>query len=169
MPAFKPVWLSDHAIEFCLAWGDERPGIIWTDHRAFALKLAQASGWTYYGAKGLDSRKRYISKDPGRQTIIASRSANGTGRNLQAFNRMLFSAMPNNNRDFEQNVGRGHREGQLRPVEVDLIIGCKEHVSACANVLSDALITDQTLMQQKATLAPWGGPDLYPNSIAFGD
>lgn len=167
-PSFKPVWLSDHALTFCIEWGDARPGLIWTDHRAFALRLAKETGWTYYGAKGLDSRKRYISNDRGRQTVIASRSANGTGRNLQAFNRMLFSAMPNNNRDFEQNVGRAHREGQLRPVEVDLLIGCKEHVAGCTNVLHDALVTDATLMQQKATLSPWAGPDIFPTSLAFG-
>lgn len=167
-PAFKPVWLSEHALEWIREWGGARPGIVWTDHRAFAMRLAAETGWTYYGSKGLDSRKRYISKDSGRQTIIASRAANGTGRNLQAFSRMLFTLPPPNNRDFEQNVGRVHREGQKRPVVCDLFLGCKEHVQSCANVLRDAAICDITLMRQKATLRDWSGPATLPTSLAFG-
>ncbi len=169
-PAFKPLWFSDHAIEFCQDWGATAPGVIWTDHRAFALRLAKETGWTYYGAQGLDSRKHYISDDNGRAPIIASRAANGTGRNLQrAFHRMLFTAAPSCNRDFEQNVGRMHRDEQERPVEVDILLGCMEHVGSCANVLDDAAVCDQTLMQQKATLVGWDGPEKLPTSIAFGD
>lgn len=167
-PRFRPQWLSDCGIEAALEWGDQAPGIIWVDHTAFGRKLAEESGWTYYGAKGLDNRGNYISNDRAKQTVIASRPANGTGRNLQAFNRMLFSAIPKSNEQFEQNVGREHREGQKRAVTVDVWLGCREHVESVDWILQDAAVCAKTLMQQKANMVAWGGKRNFPTGHIFG-
>jgi hypothetical protein len=167
-PAFVPLWLSDCGIEAAIEWGSEAPGIIWVDHIAFGKRLAHESGWTYYGAEGLDNRGNYISDDKGHETIIASRSANGTGRNLQRFNRMLFTAVPKSNEQFEQNVGRCHREGQKRAVTVDVWLGCREHVESVDWILQDSAVCASTLMQQKANLVTWGGKRNFPTGHIYG-
>lgn len=124
-PRFVPVWLNDRAIEFCKAWGRDG-GIIWTDHRAFADRLSAETGWAWFAGGGLDQNGRMVEHCRDR-TIICSRQACGTGRNLQHWHRALCTALPSNGVDFEQWAGRQHREGQTRDVEVDILFGCRAH------------------------------------------
>jgi hypothetical protein len=154
-PSFKPVWLSDNAINYCKQWGRE-PGIIWTDHRAFADRLSSETGWAWYAGGGLSVDGSLIEDARGSDTIIASRQANGTGRNLQAWYRGLITAMPGNGRDFEQQLGRQHREGARRAVEIEVLEGCGEHTRDIAKVLS--LSNDEREImgrQNKALTAAW--------------
>ena len=115
-------------------WGREG-GIIWCDHRAFAQRLSAETGWALFGPGGVDADGRPIELCHDK-TIIASRQANGYGRNLQAWNRALVTALPGNGRDFEQLLGRQHREGQLRAVKVDLLFICRAHVNDLRKVVS---------------------------------
>lgn len=154
-PSFKPVWLSDNAIEYCKQWGRE-PGIIWTDHRAFADRLSGETGWAWFSGGGLSVDGARIEDASGQHPIIASRQANGTGRNLQAWHRALISAMPGNGRDFEQQLGRQHREGQRKPVEVTILESCGAHTRDVAKVL--ALSEDEREIMgrnNKALTAAW--------------
>lgn len=154
-PAFKPVWLSDNAIEFCKQWGRE-PGIIWTDHRAFADRLSSETGWGWFSGGGRSVDGNRIEDASGSRTIIASRQANGTGRNLQAWHRALITAMPGNGRDFEQLLGRQHRERQTKPVEATILEGCGAHVRDVGKVI--ALSEDEREImgrQNKALTAAW--------------
>ncbi len=151
-PGKRPEWLSDHAIEAAASWGSQAPGLVWTDHIAFAHRLAQRTGWTYYGQKGLSSAGRSVEAEDGKRTVIVSRAANHRGRNLQfAFSRSLITAMPNAARDVEQLLGRTHRYGQReRIVTADILATCTEHVRALDRVGERAAVSNrQTRLTQK--------------------
>jgi hypothetical protein len=133
-PNFVPVWLNDRALSYCKGWGRDG-GIVWCDHRAFAYRLAAETGWRLFGAGGVDASGMPIEACTDR-TIIASRQANGTGRNLQQWNRGLITAIPGNGRDAEQLFGRQHREGQLRAVELSILFGCRAHANDLRKVMA---------------------------------
>jgi hypothetical protein len=148
-PNPTPVWVSRHALDAAMAWGRQAPGVIWVDHRAFGHRLAQETGWRYYGQKGLDSAGRSIESEDGTRTVIASRLANQKGRNLQfAFHRSLIMAMPNAACDIEQLIGRTHRQHQTRPVHVDVYAACSEHARSLDRVMQGAS-KQSRWMQQK--------------------
>jgi len=172
-PSFKALWLSDHMLNWCASWGNEAPGIVWTDHIAFGLELSKLTGWRYFQGGGKDRHGKSIEKASSKETIIASRSANSTGRNLQKpphdWHRNLVTAMPANNRDFQQMVGRTHRSGQPNPVHVDVLIATKAHFESLAKVLDDAARQSASIMQQKAHVFPWTFPSHLPEGVVFCD
>jgi hypothetical protein len=131
-PGRRPVWISTHAIDAAKAWGAQGPGVIWTDLTAFGERLSQATGWTYYGQRGLDAAGRSIEQASGDRTIIASTRANQRGRNLQyAFWRNLNMSVQNAAADVEQWLGRTHRFGQVNgKVHADIYCACSEHWKA---------------------------------------
>ncbi len=133
-PRFAPVWLNDTAIDFARSWG-ESGGIIWTDHRAFAARLSAETGWRWFAGGGRDASGMMIEECRD-QTIIASRQANGTGRNLQRWCRGLITAFPGNGRDAEQLLGRQHRDGQMNPVFIDVLTACRAHHADITKVIN---------------------------------
>ena len=140
-PNFVPVWQSDRAIEECKAWG-QQGGIVWTDHRAFAARLSAETGWRWFAGGGKDSTGLMIENCSDR-TVIASRQANSTGRNLhrncgprgEGWHRALITAWPGNGRDAEQLLGRQHRDGQMFPVAVDVLTSCRAHHADIVKVM----------------------------------
>lgn len=141
-PRFAPVWLGDRAINVCKEWGKDG-GIIWTDHRAFAERLSHETGWRWFAGGGLDVQDGSMIEKCHDKTIIASRQANSTGRNLQTgcgpngegWHRGLVTAMPPNGRDAEQLFGRLHREGQRYDVEFSFLMGCRAHANDLRKVI----------------------------------
>jgi hypothetical protein len=131
-----PVWLSTHAVEAAGAWG-RGGGIVWSSYRAFGLALAERTGWPYYGREGRDAAGRSINKAIA-PTIIASTRSCSTSRNLQievgpsgqGYNRNLFTSPPQKAVDWEQRIGRTHRDRQTRPVSVEYAVGCLENFVA---------------------------------------
>lgn len=161
-PRQKTLWLGDAALKWVEAWGREAPGVIWVDDVAFGLELSQRTGWDYFQGKGRTSKGRRIPSGKGprsAETIIASRAACGTGLNLQyRWNRCLFTAPPTKSRDFEQNTGRFHREGQPEgQVFVDILLTCAEDRASLVNLRRSAQRT--TLYSQKAALYEWPSVD----------
>src|SRR5690606_21047979 len=146
--SFRPqtvaVWLDEGALEAAATWGSSsrhgsRAGIIWTEHTAFAEKLAQRTGWAYYGQQGLDARGRAIEADSGAEAIVASIASNAEGRNLQAWARNLVTSPPASGSTWEQLLGRTHRDGQeADEVTVDVFFTCREHVQAMHQARADA-------------------------------
>lgn len=133
-PHFVPVWLNNRALDFAKEWG-RGGGIVWCDHRAFSQRLSAETGWRLFGPGGVCADGTPIEACSDR-TIIASRQANGTGRNLQHWHRALITACPGNGRDFEQLLGRQHREGQLCPVDVHVLFSCRAHANDLRKVVS---------------------------------
>lgn len=172
-PGHRPLWLSDHMLDWCAEWGSAAPGIIYVDHIAFGQELSKRTGWDYFSQGGRCGKQRidklYKPGQHAKQTVIAARGACGTGKNLQAWNRILFSALPANNRDFQQNVGRIHRAGQTRPCKVDVLIACKAHFESIAKVIDDAARQSKSIMAQKAHIFPWTFPQDIPEGVVFND
>jgi len=133
-PTFEPnpipVWHDDSALKQCETWMSKGPGIVFCGHEFFARELARRTGARYYGAGGLCG-DLFIEDEKGDQPIIASAAANGTGRNLQRFSRVLDTALPAGPDAMEQRLGRVHRMGQTEDeVEYTFLVGCREHVES---------------------------------------
>jgi hypothetical protein len=135
-----PVWLSTHAIEAAAAWGHAHGtegAIIWSSYRAFGQALAERTGWPYYGAKGRNASGQSVNKSTA-PIIIASTRSCTTSRNLQknvgpggrGYRNNLFTTPPQKAVDWEQRIGRTHREGASGAVHVDYVCGCLENFVA---------------------------------------
>lgn len=130
---FKPnqvlVWLDESVALRFAAWLREGPGVLFTESPAFGKRVAALAGCSYYGRKGLDSRGRLLDDERG--PAVASVYANREGRNLQHYSRCLFASCPSSAKEFEQAIGRFHREGQTADeVSVEIYLACIEHTAA---------------------------------------
>ncbi len=107
-PRKQAVWVSDFLIEEIERWIKESkdPGIVWTHHVAVMNRLRKR-GYKVYGAG-----QNEIVFETG--TCIASIDAHKEGKNLQAFGRSLWAAVPMSGLTWEQGLGRNHRQGQKR-------------------------------------------------------
>lgn len=157
----KDIWHDDAALDACASWMEREKGIVWSEHRFFARRLAELTGAPYYGANGLNERGESITHvKPGR-AIIASVQANATGRNLQMFSTNLVTSCPPGPAVMEQLIGRTHRDGQeADEVTVDILLGCREHADAFQRALDGARAAADTLgHDQKLLLADILMPD----------
>lgn len=130
-PNSVPVWLTDVTIDRIVRWEAEHgPALIWTDRPCVGERLA-ARGLPYYGQMGLTSDGRFIEQhDPRKGSAVVSIGANCTGRNLQAWHTNLVVDVSPDGGQWEQLLGRTHRDGQTQPVTCDVLFGCIEDVSA---------------------------------------
>lgn len=105
-------WVDDSfMVDDAIAWGREAPGIIWVTHIALGEKIAEKSGFPYYG-EGKEA-SQLILDEKGNRTIIASVQSHQKGKNLQhAFWRNLITTPMASGEAWEQVVARTHREGQ---------------------------------------------------------
>jgi len=171
-PITVPVWHDDIAIDTCAKWAKTRgPGIIWTEHTLFAQRLAKKTGLKYYGQHGRSADGEIIDKAPANKSVIASGSANKEGRNLQQFSRNLITTLEPRPGKNQQIIGRTHRTGQLADeVEVDIMIGCLEHLAAWEAIIPAAkgvrattgaeqkiLLADVTAWPKPHEVATWTG------------
>lgn len=142
-PTFKinqeAVWHDDSALDFCAAWLAREKGIAWVQHTFFGRELAKRAGLSYFGQNGLDAKGNDIRHAKG--PIIASISANGTGKNLQQWHKNLITSCPTGGDVLEQLIGRTHREGQTADeVEVEIMLGCVEHFEAFERARAEAIM-----------------------------
>jgi hypothetical protein len=154
-PNVVAMWHDDSALKVCLEWM-KRPGIVWTEHDLFARRLAELSGCKYYGAKGLNDDGERVEKADHTKAVIVSIDANKEGRNLQEkWFRNLITAPPEGADVWQQMLARTHRPGQpADEVEVDVLLGCKEHANAWRRAVAAAeAIRDTTGADSKLLLA----------------
>ena len=156
-----PVWHDDSALNAAQGWGEHAPGIIWSSHSFFGKELARRMGAPYYGQGGLSEDGTDIATEDGKRTIVASMQANGTGRNLQIFFRNLVCAAPSGADQFEQLLGRTHREGQTADeVTYDIMLGCKESLLSLKSAKAGARMIEATTgLSQKLLLCDWDVDD----------
>lgn len=176
-PHTVATWLSQHAIAAAADWGRDG-GIIWTSHTVFGQALSEATGWRYFGRKGLDTHGKFIEAATD-ATIIASVASNNTGRNLQrdcgpggaGYCRNLFVTPPKASLDWEQQIGRTFRDLQTRDVTVDYFVGCLENWVALPCALGYASYTEETVNQQPVLLqgSVRVPPSDWLDGFAFGD
>lgn len=163
-PEIYPEWLSTHALEAARQWG-KAGGLIWTSYRAFGEALSTYTGWPYYGQHGLSLTGESIDRSRAKTAIVSAKACS-EGFNLQdqttctGWNRNLFVTPPIKSLDWEQRVGRTHREGQTADrVVVDYFVGCRENALALPSALSYARYTSDTFGRQKLLDADLTLPD----------
>jgi hypothetical protein len=125
---------------YAVAWIKANgPALIWVQHDYVGQALSAMSGVPYFGSKGRDASGRYIMKHSPKQSAIVSLRANSRGRNLQAWNRNLVVGPPQAATDWEQGIcGRTHRNGQKKPVFIDVLLSCAENVHAVNMAYAEA-------------------------------
>jgi len=156
VPNVVPVWCDDTALDVCAEWLGKSPGLVWTEHRFFAERLAERTGIPYYGAGGFSADGRYIEDAKAGDSAIASIDANREGKNLQTiWHRNLMVCPPSSATWWEQTIARTHRPGQTADeVIVDVLLCCREDWDACQDALAAALaVQDTTGKSQKILLA----------------
>ena len=138
-PNSVPVWLDDSVLKAAELWAHSGPGIVWCEHVPFADELAKRAKLVYYGRRGQDGRGRPIEAHSPRESLIASIQSSGEGRNLQAWNRNLITSCPPNGLQWEQVLGRTHRDGQnADEVTFNVVITSLAHLKAFAQAVMDA-------------------------------
>lgn len=152
-----PVWLDDSLVRAAKHWAEERPGIVWCEHVAFAERLAKLAKLAYYGRGGLDhSTGRPIEAHPADVSLVASVASNAEGRNLQKWSRNLVTSCPascGGSTGWEQLLGRTHRPGQdADEVECQVFVTSIEHVNAFQRACSDAVYIEHTTGQAQKLL-----------------
>lgn len=115
-PETEAVWLSDFFVEDCLKWLAEGPGLLWYEFDGLAVRLREAAKrqgvrLTHAGP-GAEGNERVIAL-VGTESVVASIRAHGTGKNLQQFARNLVANPPSSGSEWEQLLGRTHRQGQV--------------------------------------------------------
>ncbi len=158
----RAIWHDPTALDLCAAWMRKGPGIVWVDHAFFGHELSRRTGVPYFGEQGQDVvRGTPIEQADPKGSIIASGRANSTGRNLQAWARNLFTSAPAGAPEWEQRLGRTHRDGQeADEVIADVLFGCREHFEALERALIAARANVQTMGHaQKLLLADIATPD----------
>jgi hypothetical protein len=163
VPQFHTCWLSDALADWVNDWAKQGPGIIWTEHIAVGLHLEEKLGLTYFGGKGRARSGEFLpigkKLPPSKRVILASRKANGVGRNLQyQWDRMLFLQPLGSAYLFEQGAGRCHREGVelwSKGVHIDLLMACSEDWRSRQKLLHKAKATHENFYAQKAGNVPW--------------
>lgn len=149
-PPVEAVWVDDYLCHNTreLASG-EGPAIIWYEHDAVGERLAQLSGFPLLegGDKASVDILRY-AQNP--QNVIMSLKAHGHGKNLQAWNKMIFTSCPSNGTVFEQALGRCHRPGQeTDEVNAFIFLQTEEVEEAFKSALRDAEYVEQTTGQKQ--------------------
>ena len=169
-PTGKTLWLSTAALDFAERWGRETPGIIWAEDPAWGLELSRRTGWRYFGSRGRSQDGVHITDrqaEPGTRSAIASGRACGASLNLQYQWHRCLLVPPVKSYDFEQRVGRFHREGQTRPVEVTLLFTCREDFVARNKMITSAQRTAKNLYRQKASSNVWPHADCPEQGSAY--
>lgn len=121
----KTAWVSDAALDTAVAWlaESDTPSVIWCGSVDFAVALAKRTGLPYYGAHGTSSTGRGLHEAEKGRSLIASWNANKKGFNLQAWPRQSLFLPPQSAKWLEQVIGRAHRQGQTRTVDVTIFLG----------------------------------------------
>lgn len=140
-PVVVPVWITREVVERAAQWARDRAGIVWTDLVAVGVAL-RGQGVPYYGEMGLDGSGKPIENATG--GIAASVAANKEGRNLQHYSRNLILTPPTTGSDWEQLLGRTHRDGQMADeVSAEVFLGCAENAKAFTQAKADATYQQQ--------------------------
>ena len=127
-----PVWISTSVLSYVQAWiRANTPALIWVNDIPVGEALETLTGVPYYGAGGRDRNKRLIDEADPRKSAIVSVKANMVGRNLHGWNRALAVTPSVDIDEWEQGIlGRMHRNGQIHPINLDVIISSADSLYA---------------------------------------
>ena len=149
------VWVDEFLVRDAAEWALAKPGIVWVEHVEVGHKLAQLTGLRYYG--GGEEASKDIIKEDGSKSIIASCFAHSKGKNLQgAFHRNLITSFSTDAALVEQYLGRTHRSGQTKDVEVFMYLHTPEGRDALTKARARARYVQDTMKsKQKLIYGDW--------------
>lgn len=110
-PESTAVWVNEYLVEDASKWLEEGPGLAWYEFSAFGQRLAEKGHFTFVGA-GAEGNDACIALT-GSERVVISQKAHGTGKNLQMFDRCLVTSPSAAGDQWEQLLGRCHRQGQM--------------------------------------------------------
>ncbi len=138
-PESIPVWYSYSVLECIEEWLEKNsPGLVFVNFTAIGKELSKRTKLHYYGEKGQTEDGRKVALADTKKSAILSISANRLGRNMQEWNKMLICPIPSSSERLEQTMGREHRTGQKRPVDVTFLLGCKAHEDALNSAIEES-------------------------------
>jgi hypothetical protein len=144
VPPKEAVWLSDYMLEAVEAWAASHKGIVWVENIAFLDRLRERRGADGKLHACFGAGENEIELEDGKRTVFAS-LAHGVGKNLFAWNKMLFTTPVSAP---EQPIGREHRPGQKEDdVFVDVFLGCRETWWTFDQSIRDARYIQETTGQ----------------------
>jgi hypothetical protein len=158
-PPVGTEWISDFAVRDCQAYLEEEEGeptILWYEQQSFGKALAQLPGVRHF-PPGDEALVRYadacLSGAEKPVHMALSLKSHGTGKNLPAWSRQLFTCPPANGTDWEQGLGREHRPGQLADVvRTQVLHHTASFREAFQQALRDADYQERTTGQRQRLL-----------------
>ncbi len=157
-PPTEAVWISKFLVNETIEWAAKsraakEPAIIWYQWDSFGKAIAQDGNLPFFGPgneAAQELTRINVKKTP---IIVASIAAHGTGKNLQMFQRNLFTAPPAGGVEWEQTMARTHRPGQeADEVDVDVYLHTDDMVAAWWSALRDARYIEDTQGQKQKLL-----------------
>lgn len=160
-PPVKGVWLSTYLLDHAIAWAkqQERPPILWYQHKAVAEKL-QSMGIPTFGAG---------TEPPAEGGLCAlSIIVHSEGKNLQRWGNQLVLYPPVSAKTWEQMLARTHRPGQKHP---DVFCRVYQHVESYKDAINRAregatYIEDTTMNVQRLLYCTY--KDIKLQKVTFG-
>lgn len=154
-------WMNDYLAADAVAWGREKPGIIWYGHDAWGRRVAKLGGFPLY--EGGKAASEAIREETGLRTIVVSQKAHGTGKNLQMFDRALVGNPPV--KGWEQLLARLHRNMQASDVvRFDVYQHTPELRRSLETAQANAhYVQETTGKKERLMFAKYFGIDLDPS------
>jgi hypothetical protein len=138
-PKTRAVWFDRSLIHAAQKWGEDNEGIIWSSYGATTRAFEKLGCFPVFGPGPQADRElgKLAGSRSAPATIVAS-MAHAIGKNLQRWSNNLVLCPPSSGKDWEQLLGRTHRQGQ----EADLVT-C--YVTTHADTLRDAFSSARAL------------------------
>lgn len=105
----EAIWVDKFLVNAAREWLDKGPGVLWYQFPEFARAVVKP-GFTYLGVG--EAANEAITKLNGTERVIASIRAHGTGKKFHMFSRCNVANAIKSGSEFEQVLGRLHRNGQ---------------------------------------------------------
>lgn len=155
-------WLSGSVVLEAAKWVQAKKGLVWCAHTAVCEAIAHVANVPYFGKKGKDRAGRSVEGYAG--GCVVSLAANKRMRNLQKDHyRNLFVGWAPSAEEAEQALGRTHRFGQERPVEVEIMCTCRDTLEAFNKSWAEASFVQESMkLTQKLLRAGVTRPMLDP-------
>lgn len=163
----------DHAVKWAKSQPKRKGSILWVMHQGVGQWLVEAMANEgldpLYCPAGDVANSSILDPKNSKRHIVASITAHGIGKNLQAFDRQLYVQWPRNAKLAEQSLGRMHRNGQKSDTVWACTTTSTEFDELCfAATLNDAIYIHQTTGNRQklvyATYSP-GLPRIFPAQV----
>lgn len=148
-PRVTAVWISDFLAEDAAVWLRAGDGIAWVLSPWMGERVAELSGYPYFGQGLTSERGLRTATGP----IIASIQVHGTGRNLQRYSRNLVVHCPSAGDRWQQLIGRTRRYGQkAERISFDVYLHTPELEAALEKAVRRAEYVQDTIGEKQALL-----------------